>query len=198
MTNSISFYLDFKSPYSYLAFTQLPKLIERHDVKVEYISVNVLDVMKAVKNSPTTLLSPIKNQYTQDDLRRWAKRYQVPLTINRHFTKFSNDAPARLLLAARKMGCETMILSLLFKAIWVDGENLADQEMIISYLEKNSVKEASLLLAQSHGQDVKEQLAKNNLLAIENKIFGVPSFLFNQNLFFGNDRLDFLEDALAN
>jgi len=60
------------------------------------------------------------------------------------------------------------------------------------------VKEASLLLAQSHGQDVKEQLAKNNLLAIENKIFGVPSFLFNQNLFFGNDRLDFLEDALAN
>ena len=102
MSQTIEFYFDFRSPYSYLAHTQLPALAARFGALVTYKPIDVLEVMARVGNSPTTVLCAAKARYAQADLARWAQAYGVPLQPNPHNRAI---APRPLLLGAMARLC---------------------------------------------------------------------------------------------
>lgn len=195
MSDPIKFYFDFLSPYSYLAWTQREAIEARTGRQIDMIPVDILAVMETVGNTPTTITCPAKGKYAGTDLQRWIKRYQVPFQTHPHFGSFPS-APLHLsvLSAGERSQRDTMIATG-FHAVWRDQLDMASDDAIVRYLKDSGIADAAGLWARKDG--AREMLAKNNAAAISDGVFGVPSFVVDDSLYFGNDRLEFLTEEHA-
>ena len=195
MSKTVEFYFDLGSPATYLAYTQLPKICEQTDSQLIYIPILLGGVFKATGNaSPATI--PAKGLYMFQDLDRYAKRYGVPLKINPHF-------PINTLLLMRAVtGIQLRhperfpaFIDCLFRALWVDGLNLNDPATVASVLSQNGF-DPTAVLGLTADEDVKAALKDNTETAVNRGVFGAPSMFVDNQLFFGQDRLDFVLEAL--
>jgi 2-hydroxychromene-2-carboxylate isomerase len=195
MTRMIAFYYDFMSPYSYLAATQLPALAKRTAATVEFIPVDALSIMALVGNTPTTLRSRAKGIYATADLRRWAKRYGITFTPNAHFRNIDGKRLLAGAAVAAELGEIKAYNRVIFEAIWAKAAALANEAEISGILHDGGVSMIdSILRGLEKGL---ETIEANVRAAAAAGVFGVPSFLAEGQLFFGNDRLSFLEEALV-
>ncbi len=197
MSKPITLYFDFLSPYTYLANTQLKTTLAADIQEIHYIPVPILTVMERVNNSPTTILSPAKGQYAQQDLGRWARRYQVPFSRNPYLGKFGSESLCLVTIAAQQAGCAEECIQALFQAMWIDGVNLGDDEELRRVLNDAGIGDTQQLLDARESETVKQQLQANIEAAVNAGVFGSPSFVVEEQLFFGNDRLDFVKEALV-
>jgi 2-hydroxychromene-2-carboxylate isomerase len=187
----LEFFFDFGSPYSYLAHSQLETL----GVEVAVRPMAVLKVMEAVGNQPTTLLSAAKGRYARTDLGRWAALYKVPLNPgNMH----SNDgqACARAVLAAGRLGKAREATAALFRAYWGEGVSLPDAAAILAVLEHAGL-DARAIGALIDSPEIAAGLEANTKEAAERGVFGAPTIFVGEEMYFGNDRLDFVRGRLA-
>lgn len=191
MKQTVEFFFDFISPYSYLAYSQLDSL----DADISLRPMHVLSVMKAVGNTPTTVTCAAKGRYASADLARWAHRYGVALK-RPDMRAMNNAACARAVLAAPSTESARQITTALFNACWRDGKTLTTTAEVLDALTAAGIETASLT-GQIDAPDTLERLEKNNQEAAERGVFGAPSFLLGDSLFFGNDRLDFVREHLA-
>jgi 2-hydroxychromene-2-carboxylate isomerase len=195
MSKTVEFYFDLGSPATYLAYTQLPKICEQTDSQLIYIPILLGGVFKATGNaSPATI--PAKGQYMFQDLDRYAKRYGVPLKFNPHF-------PINTLMLMRAVtGMQLRhperflaFIDCLFKALWVDGRSLDEPATVAAVLTENSF-DPNEVLALTADEEVKAILKDNTEKAVQRGVFGAPSMFVDDQLFFGQDRLDFVSEAL--
>lgn len=195
MSKTVEFYFDLGSPATYLAYTQLPKICEQTDSQLVYIPMLLGGVFKATGNaSPATI--PAKGLYMFQDLDRYAKRYGVPLKFNPHF-------PINTLMLMRAVtGMQLRhperfqaFIDCLFKALWVEGRSLDDPATVASVLTQNGF-DPNEVLALTVDEDVKAALKDNTEKAVQRGVFGAPSMFIDNQLFFGQDRLDFVIEAL--
>ena len=179
MSKIVEFYFDLGSPATYLAYTQLPKICEQTDSQLIYVPILLGGVFKATGNaSPATI--PAKGRYMFIDLDRYAIRYGVPLKINPHF-------PINTLVLMRAVtGVQlrqperfAAFIDCLFKALWIDG--FCPEE----------------ILALSADEEVKNAFKETTEKAVQRGVFGAPSMFVGDQLFFGQDRLDFVIEALS-
>lgn len=196
MSKTVEFYFDLGSPATYLAYTQLPKICERTDSQLIYIPILLGGVFKATGNaSPATI--PAKGRYMFQDLDRYAKRYGVPLKFNPHF-------PINTLMLMRAVtGMQLRhperfraFIDCLFHALWVDGRSLDDLATVASVLTQNGF-DPKKVLALTADEEVKAALKDNTEKAVQRGVFGAPSMFVDNQLFFGQDRLDFVLEALS-
>ena len=195
MSRNIKFYYDFLSPYSYLASTQLPEIAGRHDCEIEYTPIHVLRLMEKVGNQPTTMLCETKLAYAFQDLVRWSEEYQVPITPNPHLS--SIDVTPLLLgaIAASDAGVIREYTAAVFEGYWVKQAAFKDSDELLAIVEGAGIPDARGILESSAGLEAR--LEANIASAEQDGVFGVPSFVCDAGLYFGNDRLDFLEKGLA-
>ena len=195
MSKTVEFYFDLGSPATYLAYTQLPKICEQTDSRLVYIPMLLGGVFNATGNaSPATI--PAKGLYMFQDLDRYAKRYGVPLKFNPHF-------PINTLMLMRAVtGMQLRhperfqaFIDCLFKALWVEGRSLDDPATVASVLTQNGF-DPNEVLALTADEDVKAALKDNTEKAVQRGVFGAPSMFIDNQLFFGQDRLDFVIEAL--
>ncbi len=191
MNQTVEFFFDFVSPYSYLAYSQLDNL--QADISLR--PMHVLSVMKAVGNTPTTVTCAAKGRYAAADLARWARRYGVAVK-RPDMRAMNNAACARAVLAAPSSEAAWQITTALFNACWRDGQTLTTTAEVLGVLAAAGIETASLI-DLIDAPETHEQLEKNNQEAAERGVFGAPSFLLGESLFFGNDRLDFVREQLA-
>jgi 2-hydroxychromene-2-carboxylate isomerase len=151
--------------------------------------------MKLTDNTPTTIISKAKGAYAMADIGRWARRYGVPVGRDRAQRQVDD---ARLLAGAAVAGERGQIEAYtraVFGAVWGDGPAITDDGVLAGVLRAGGVTDIEAILAErEHGDAIIEANVK---AAAEAGIFGVPSFTTGGELFFGNDRLAFLEEALA-
>ncbi|MEM8563049.1 MAG: DsbA family protein, partial [Pseudomonadota bacterium] len=159
------------------------------------LPIAVLRLREKVGNQPTTVLCDAKLSYALQDLGRWAEKYQVPITPNPHLKTI--DVTPLLLgaIAADDAGLAETYIEAVFKAYWVDQAAFADLAELQSILENAGITDARKLLELSSG--LEDRLDANIASAVADGVFGVPSFVCDAGLFFGNDRLEFLEQGLA-
>ena len=191
----IRFYFDFLSPYSYLASTQLVSLAQRTGTTIDYRPINVLQLMERVGNQPTTVLCEAKLRYAFQDLARWAGDYNVPLNPNPHLRTIDVNPLLRGALAARHADCAETYIATVFKGYWIDASSFDNREELLDMLLNANIPNAGELL--EHGDSLQPELDRNIDAAIEDGVFGVPSFVSRDRLYFGNDRLHFLERECA-
>lgn len=195
MSRTINFYFDFVSPYSYLAATQIEALAERTQSAVNYLPIHVGTLMKRVGNRPTSIECKAKSLYSISDLARWAKRYQVPVVMNPVFGAFDTRPLLMTAIAAGKRGQERTCVAALFQGMWAEKCAFDSDSVLIALLEKHGVPNASdIVLA---GKEMSGDLTRLIDAAERDGAFGVPSFVVDGALYFGNDRMQFLEEALA-
>ena len=194
MSKSVEFFFDVGSPTVYLAATQLSKIAGRHGAPVLWRPFLLGGVFKATGNvSPATV--PAKSRYMGDDLERFARRYEVPFLFNPFFP-VNTLALMRGAVAYQQQGRLDQYIEAIFSAMWVTGKNMNEPTIVAEVLDTIGIEAQEFLVAIA-AQDVKDKLKSNTEEAVERGAFGAPTFFVGDEMFFGQDRLDFVEAALA-
>jgi len=195
MSKAVEFYFDVGSPAAYLAWTQLPAIAREAGAEIEYRPFLLGGVFQATGNrSPMEV--PAKGQYMQDDLQRFARRYGVPFAHNPHFP-INTLTLMRGALGLQLREPQRMVPygDAVFRAIWVEGRNMNDPATVAGVLQAAGFEPAQLLALASEPA-VKDQLKAVTQEAVARGVFGAPTFFVGQDMFWGQDRLDFVKEAL--
>jgi len=190
MTQNIELFYDFRSPYGYLAFTQLREM----DIAIGLRPMKILTVMEKVGNVPTTITCAAKGRYARADLGRWAGRYGIMLNPS-NMRDNDGDACSRAVLAAASPAEADAITLALYRASWSEGKTLATIDDILAAITAAGI-DAAPIAARIDTPDVMAQLDANTGEAVERGVFGSPSIFVGDTMFFGNDRLDFVREEL--
>lgn len=195
MMRTIEFYFDFPSPYSYLAHTQLPEIAAQHGATLVYRPFRVLELMTIVGNRPTTIECRNKGKYAGADLQRWTKRYNVEFSRNPNSKSLDFAALDRGALVAIEDGRGAEYVTVVFAAIWGRPADLSQRSVLIDTLERAGL-DASALMERANTEAIVARLDAETKAAAERGVFGAPTMFVGNQMFFGNDRLDFVAEAL--
>lgn len=188
MSTKIEFFYDYVSVYSYLADSQLSQLTS---AEIVYRPMFLGAVMEATGNRPPGTVKA-KGKYLRTDIERWVKRYSLAFNMNPLFPQNTLKA-LRLALVAQKHGTFEPVHRALFDAMWVHEKDLSDENVLAEIAAK-----AGVPLAEIEDAAIKDELKANSGEAVDRGAFGAPTFFVGDQMFFGNDRFDFISDALKN
>jgi 2-hydroxychromene-2-carboxylate isomerase len=191
----VEFFFDFGSPTTYLAYTQLPRIAALAGAQLAWRPMLLGGVFKATGNaSPVTV--PAKGRWMGQDIARWAHRYGVPFAFNPHFPVNTLTLMRGAVgLQLRQPEHFLRYVETVFHAMWVEPRNLGDPEVLRGTLEAAGFDAAAFtaLVAEA---EVKGQLVATTEEAVARGVFGAPTFFVDGEMFFGQDRLAFVREAL--
>jgi 2-hydroxychromene-2-carboxylate isomerase len=193
---SIEFFFDFGSPTTYLAHTQLPRLARDAGAALVYRPMLLGGVFKSTGNASPVAV-PAKGRWMSEDIQRWAQRYGVPFTFNPHF-------PINTLTLMRGAAGLQMrrpedfgpFVDAVFQAMWVVPRNLGDAGVLATTLAAAGF-ETQAFLDLVADPEVKGSLVANTEEAVARGVFGAPTCFVGGQMFFGQDRLDFVREACS-
>jgi len=171
----------------------MPGLIERTGAEVIYVPVLLGGIFKATGNASPVMV-PAKGVYMGAGMARFAKKFGVTLNMNPHFP--INTLPMMRMLAGL-VGEDPFprVVDTLFDAMWKGRKQMGDPAVVDEVLTKAGFDAAALMaLAETPG--AKDALKTNTEAAIARGAFGAPTFFVDHEMFFGQDRLDWVEEAL--
>jgi 2-hydroxychromene-2-carboxylate isomerase len=190
MKIKVELFYDYVSLYSYLANSQLAKL----DAEIAYRPMFLGAVMEATGNRPPATVKA-KGKYLFTDARRWADHYSIPYAMNPKFPQNTIKA-LRLALVAQQQGVFELLHQPLFDAMWAEQQDLND-ESVLAGIVTDAGLSADEILQKIAADDIKDELKANTTEAISRGVFGAPTFFVGEEMFFGNDRLDFVAEAIG-
>jgi len=193
---TVEFFFDFGSPTTYLAHTQLPRIAREAGAQLAYRPMLLGGVFKATGNaSPVTV--PAKGRWMGQDLMRWAARYGVPFTFNPHFPintlTLMRGATG---LQMRQPELFPRYVDAVFDAMWVHPRNLGDAQELAAVLQQAGF-DADTFAALVADAAVKAALTATTEEAVARGVFGAPTCFVGGEMHFGQDRLDFVREALT-
>ncbi len=195
MNKTVEFFFDFGSPTSYLAWTQLPKLAAEAGAQLVWRPMLLGGVFKATGNaSPVTV--PAKGRWMFDDMARWARRYGVALAMNPHFPINTLTLMRGAVgMQMRRPDDFERYIDTVYRAMWQTPCNLGDPAVMAQVLQRAGF-DVEGLSALVNDAEVKARLAANTEEAVARGVFGAPTMFVGEQMFFGQDRLDFVREAL--
>ncbi len=194
MSKTIDFYYDFISPASYFAWMRLPALAERTGVTIDYKPILLGGVLKASGNtSPVTV--PAKWAWIKKDFQRHADYYGIPYRLNPHFIFSTLSAMRGACWALANDRIEDYNRAM-FAAAWAQGKDLSSRDVLAEVLADADFNSAEVLDAMNQ-PPTKAALIEATDAATKRGVFGTPTFFVGDELYFGQDRLDWVERALG-
>ncbi len=190
----IDFYFDLSSPYSYLAATQLDAIANRHGATIAWKPLVLAAVFKAQGNVMPAVCVP-KAQYMVKDLARWAEHYGVPFQMSSRFP-LPTIRGMRLIIAAESSGRSGDLAKSLFAGMWERDLDISSDAVLRTLVSECGLS-ADELMAATETSAVKDKLRAYTDEAISRGVFGAPAMMVDGELFWGNDRLHFLEQQLS-
>jgi 2-hydroxychromene-2-carboxylate isomerase len=196
MSRHVEFFFDYGSPYSYLADSQLPALAKRTGAEIVYRPMLLGGVFKAVGNqSPMQNPCEAKRRYGGVELLRFARYYGAPFQVNPHFP-INTLLLMRASVAAQREGVFAPFHAAVYPAFWAEGLDLGAAETFAAVLQGAKL-DARKLIELANEPDVKQALRENTEEAVSRGAFGAPTFFVGDEMFFGADRLPFVERELG-
>jgi 2-hydroxychromene-2-carboxylate isomerase len=193
---SVEFFYDYGSPYSYLANSRLAGLKARTGAEIIYRPMLLGGVFKATGNqSPFAEPVEAKRRYFSAELHRCVSRLGVAFEQNSHFP-INTLGLMRTAYAARALDVFSPFHSAIFDAFWTAGADLGSPEVIVDVLDAAGLKGREIVDAASSDEN-KAALRATTDEAVERGVFGAPSFFVGKEMFFGNDQMEWVEDALG-
>ena len=189
MIKPFEFYFDFGSPYSFLAHKKIREIETVNSIKIKYMPIFLGGIFKLAGNKANIDI-PTKGKYMIKDCKLWAEKYNITFKFNNYFP-IDTLSLMRCVIVAQNKGFEQNFINNVFDAIWRDGLNLNDN-VIVEKLLKNLEINPKTFLIESIDIKIKETLKKETDNAFEKGIFGAPSFIVNNKIFWGQDRLEFV------
>lgn len=194
MPKTIEFLFDVGSPTTYLAHRRLPAIAARTGAKVDYIPILLGGIFKATGNAPPGLVAA-RGKWMNIDMARYAAREGITLAHNPDFP-INTITMMRMLTAARGTPGFMPLAETLFSAMWERPRNMGDAAVLETTLKDAGFDPAAQFAAASE-PDVKAALVKATEHAVSRGAFGAPTFFVGDEIYFGQDRLDWVEQAAA-
>jgi 2-hydroxychromene-2-carboxylate isomerase len=192
---TLEVYWDFSSPFAYLGVAQVEALAERTGAKVVWNPILLGGLFRSIgtPDVPLATFSAAKQRYTLTDLHRWAAFWRVPFRFPSRFPTHSLKA-LRVYFALPDDDRRTLFRDAVFRACWAEDRDITDDNVLAECIGDEALARDALSRASS--DDVKAALRTSTEKAAARGVFGVPTFVVGDELFWGQDRLELVEEAL--
>ena len=188
MIKPFEFYFDFISPYSFLAHKQIKKIEANENVKIKYNPI-LLGGLHNLHGIKAPAFIPAKAKHMIRDCKLIAEKNEIRFKFNYYFPIRTLNL-MRGVLVAEEDNIQSYYIDSIFNTIWQDGLNMND-EIIVEKVLKNLNVNPKTFFLRSTSSLVKESLRKKTSEAYEKGIFGAPTFVSNNKIFWGQDRIEF-------
>lgn len=198
MSLTIDYYFAPQSPYAYLGHQRFQDLAQRYGAAIRVHPVDLGGKVFPVSGGlPLNKRAPQRQAYRLVELRRFGEHLGLPIHVQpRHFPVAGDDAACLIAAVDMKDGTEAAmrIAGAVMRAVWAEERNIDDESVLVQLLEENGLPPQRL--EDSHSQAVRERYEADTQQAIEAGVFGAPTYVIEGELFWGQDRLDFVERRL--
>ena len=196
MQKYIDYYLSLVSPWSYLGHERLVKMAKRYDITIRIWPVDLSIIFPSTGGIPLPKRSEQRKAYRMQELRRWHDHSQVNLNFEPLHFPVSDKLAATMVVNLRKQDPQKAIhlAGACLRACWLEERDVSNAETLLAIAAENDL-DGGALLADSAA--ALEEITQDSVKAAELGVFGAPSYRFGEQLFWGQDRLEFLERALA-
>ena len=195
MSKTVDYYHFLISPWSYLAIDRFNSLKERTGIQVNYLPIDVPSTFGNMGGLPPAKRHSSRQRLRMDELKRWSSYLNVPMNFTPAFFPADQTSAAAMVYAAG--GTDAGILSdAILTAVWRDEKNIADTDTLVAVANESGL-DGSALLAASTDERAQGKMMETTKVAHEKDVFGSPTYSVDGELFWGQDRLDFLERALT-
>lgn len=198
MSKSLDFVFDFGSPNAYFAYKALPPLLERTGATLKIVPCLLGGIFKSTGNKPPMMAYgdvPAKMAYEQLEMQRFMTRHGI------HDFKFNPHFPVNTLIlmrgaiAAQREGRLASYVETGLACMWEQELKMDDPEVFVQAMNDAGF-DGTALLESTQDPEVKAELVQNTASAVERGVFGIPTFFVGEDMFFGKDRLQQVEEAL--
>ena len=196
MSQKIDYYFSMHSPWAYIGHVPFMGLVRRHDVEVTYKPISLSDVFAETGGLPVTKRHPARLRYRILELQRWREKRGLKFNLHPKYWPFAAEIADRFVIAAAAAGHDPdAFLRRAFAALWEEEQDLTTDATLIALADSVKLPGEELLnSAKSNGGKMRYVQNLRDAIAIE--VIGSPSYVLNDEVFWGQDRLDLLDDAL--
>ncbi|MDO9406128.1 MAG: 2-hydroxychromene-2-carboxylate isomerase [Polaromonas sp.] len=198
MSATVDYYFTPQSPWTYLGHQRFSQIAAAAGATVRLFPVDLGQVFPVSGGLPLGKRAPQRQAYRLADMRRYSDWLGMPMNLKPAYFPVSGDDASRLIIAAELHDGTDAAMQLggaIFRAVWAEERHIADEKVLAELLTECRLPAARL--EQSHSQAVHERYEANTQQAIDVGVFGAPSYVIDGEIFWGQDRLDFVERRLA-
>lgn len=193
----IDFHFSFISLYTYIGYEAFQALVQKHDLEVCYKPIDLHAIFVASGGLPVSKRPPQRQAYRFVEMQRWAIARNIPLVLKPKHHPSNPEIGHRMLLAAMSNGQDIReFVRNALKILWVDDLNVEDPEIMVATANRSGLDGAALL-EQSKDAAIGLEVDRLTKEGVERHIFGTPFFFYQDEPFWGQDRLDMLEDLIT-
>ena len=189
MIKPFDFYFYFISPYSFLAHKEIIKIERKNSIKIKYKPI-LLGGLHNLHGIKAPAFIPAKAKHMIRDCKLIAEKNKIKFKFNSYFPIKSLNL-MRGVFVAEEDNYKSHYIDSIFNSIWQDGLNMNDENVIQKVLKNLNINPKTFHL-RSASSSIKDSLRKKTNEAYEKGIFGAPSFVSNNKIFWGQDRLEFV------
>ena len=198
MSATIDYYFSPPSPWTYLGHARFTDMARRAGASIRLLPTDFGKVFAVSGGLPLGQRAPQRQAYRLVELQRFKSHLGVPMNVQPQFFPVAGDDAARLIVAAERAGGSRAALTLsgaIFRAVWEQERNIADAQTLDQLLAEHGLPAAWLQDARS--PEVQQAYEANTAAALVAGVFGAPSYVIEGEVFWGQDRLDFVQRRLA-
>jgi len=198
MAKVVDYYFTASSPWTYLGHDRFVALAKRHGATVNVKPVDLGKVFPVSGGLPLKQRAPQRQAYRLFELRRWSAHLGVPINVQPKFFPVPGDVAARWILAAAEedTAAALALAGAFMRAVFVEERNIADAATAVAIANEQRL-DAAKLGARADSPEIATLYEALSQEAIERQVFGAPTYVYRDEPFWGQDRLDFLDRALA-
>ncbi|MFP6743361.1 MAG: 2-hydroxychromene-2-carboxylate isomerase [Alphaproteobacteria bacterium] len=197
MTKTIDYYYSLLSPWTYLGSPRLDAIAKAAGATINYRPVDLGKIFPVSGGLHLGARAPQRRINRMNELKRWRDFLQMPLTLEPKYFLGTDDEPSTyLVIAARESGIDVgPLTNAILRAVWVEERNVGDRHTLHEICADVGI-DGDALLTRSEQADIPEIYAADTSKSIERNVFGAPTYIYEGELLWGQDRLDFLERAV--
>ena len=199
MSHTVDYYFAPQSPWAYLGHQRFQQILTKAGASVRVMPIDLGGKVFPISGGlPLGQRAPQRQAYRLMELQRFSQHLNVPLNLKPKYFPVGGDDSARLTIAtdlAHGPLAAMQIAGAILAACWAQERNMADDKVLVQLLQEQNLPVS--LMAQSRSQAVQERYERYTQSAIDAGVFGAPSYVVDGEIFWGQDRLEFVERALA-
>jgi carboxymethylenebutenolidase len=199
VSHSVDYYFAPQSPWAYLGHQRFQNILQKSGASVRVMPIDLGGKVFPISGGlPLGQRAPQRQAYRLTELARFSKWLGAPLHLKPTFFPVSGDDAAKLIIAvdmAAGANAAMAITGAILSAVWSQQRNIADEKTLVELLKEQNLP--ATCLEQAYSQAAQERYETYTQMAIDAGVFGAPSYVVNGEIFWGQDRLDFVERALA-
>ena len=193
----IDYYDSMSSPWTYLGHLRFVELAHRFGLTIRHKPMDLLKVWSVSGGLPLKQRARQRQAYRHQELRRWSELLQVPCNLEPAHHPVADRRACYMVIAAMRRGLDWSTLShAILRAVWVENRDIADHATLVLIANENGM-DGKALLAATEDEAVKTEYESNTEEAIRLGVFGAPTYVYDSEQFWGQDRLQMLEWRLT-